>query len=295
MAVHVLDNADILREFLTWHLDLGIDIILANDFGSKDGSEDILADFSRRSVVRWQRRTDKSAKDQDHSLTLAQQARDELNADWVFLADTDEFLILDRRPLADILVGAVGDGASVIEIDRASMTGPLLREGQSAIRHLDLRIDRTAPESAISTTPWIFIAQPRKTIVRAAMLLEYGPGAHSATARQGVAALYPDLRILHYPIRGYEAFDKKVENAIAWFAANPHLLDVPRWGWHWRRWIEMRAQGTLREDYERQFVKDADRESLIRDGVCSIEETVANWTKRRFPQHRWSWRRLFRR
>ena len=110
MAVHVLDNADILREFLQWHLDLGIDIILANDFGSSDGSQDILEEFSRRSAVRWQRRTDKSAKDLDHSLVLAQQARDQLKADWIFLADTDEFLISDRRPLADILAGAAGDG-----------------------------------------------------------------------------------------------------------------------------------------------------------------------------------------
>ncbi len=36
------DQGDILRDFLDWHLQQGIDLILAMDGGSTDGSTDIL-------------------------------------------------------------------------------------------------------------------------------------------------------------------------------------------------------------------------------------------------------------
>jgi len=46
----------------------------------------------------------------------------------------------------------------------------------------------------------------------------------------GGSAEDPDLRILHYPIRGYEALQLKVANVIAWSEANPHLQAHPGWG-----------------------------------------------------------------
>ena len=47
------DQGDILRDFLDWHLQQGIDLILAMDGGSTDGSTDILEEYSKTGRVVW--------------------------------------------------------------------------------------------------------------------------------------------------------------------------------------------------------------------------------------------------
>ena len=46
------DQVDILSDFLDWHLDLGIDLILALDGGSTDGTRDVLDKFTRDGTSR---------------------------------------------------------------------------------------------------------------------------------------------------------------------------------------------------------------------------------------------------
>jgi hypothetical protein len=78
-------------------------------------------------------------------------------------------------------------------------------------------------------------------------------------------------------MRGYDKFETKVRNTANWFEDNKHL--EPWWGWHWRRWIRLNQESRLREDYESQFVSPARAEELIRDGICTRDETVSNWMK----------------
>jgi len=127
--------------------------------------------------------------------------------------------------------------------------------------------------------PFIFIRHPSKTIVRAAAFVEYGAGTHTAKSAWGRSGTVRWLHFLHFPIRGFDKLEKKVSNTAAWLADNPHLQ--PWWGWHWRRWIRLNQEGRLRADYESQFVSPARAEELIRDGTCSVDETVARFLEAR--------------
>ena len=40
------DQVDIVEDFLDWHLDLGVDLILALDGGSTDGTRDVLERYA---------------------------------------------------------------------------------------------------------------------------------------------------------------------------------------------------------------------------------------------------------
>jgi hypothetical protein len=86
---------------------------------------------------------------------------------------------------------------------------------------------------------------------------------------------FPELRFLHYPIRGFDKLEAKVTAGIAFFEKNTHL--EPWWNWHWRRWIRLYREGRLREDYESQFLSPARAQELVREGICTVDETVANW------------------
>jgi hypothetical protein len=112
-------------------------------------------------------------------------------------------------------------------------------------------------------------------------------GTHAVVTAWGKTRRLPDLRALHYPIRGFERLETKVANAGAFFDVNMHLMSRPRWrrrplwGWHWRRWMKLKQEGRLLEEYERQFVSPERAAELLRDGVCTLDETIATWVKQR--------------
>jgi hypothetical protein len=280
ITVHVLDNADVLRDFLEWCTSLDVDLILASDFGSTDGSQDILEDFARRKLLKWSLNRERNIEHYDPTAVLARVARDQHGADWVIPCDIDEFLCVEDGPLRAVLDRATADELTVLTIGGGNMTGPRLAPGQSAPRILTLRIVRTAQATADQQLsgevpfPPIFHEKGVKTAVRAAAFSSYGAGAHTAESAWGRTDARPELRYLHYPLRTFEAYRLKVQHAAEWFVANPQL--PAWWGWHWRRLIRVNEAGRLREDWERQFVSPARAAELIADGTCVVDETVAN-------------------
>ena len=283
LLVFPSDQGDILKDYIEWHLDLGVDLILAEDVGSSDNTHGILESFSKRGRVQWSLVPEKNRLKYRPEETLAKRAIDQHGADWIIQSDVDEFLCPQGYDLRTILQRAAIHAVTAISVPCFNMTGRILEFSKSATETLTLRIDQpvvATTKQAVSgnlPVPYIFVGHRPKTIARAAAFVEYYPGVHDVITAWGRAKQLPDLHILHYPIRGFDKFQTKVANAAAFFKENNHLK--ASWGWHWRRWIRLNREGRLREDYESQFVSPARAEELIRDGICTVDETVANWIK----------------
>ena len=279
------DQGDILKDYIEWYLDLGVDLILALDCDSSDNSHKILNRFSDRGKVQWSLMPSKHYLNFQPAETLAKMAIEQCGADWIIMCDVDEFLCSQGDDLRTILNRAAANNITAISVPCFNMTGqPVVAPGRITETQT-LRIDRSVKEtgeqqlSGDIPVPYIFIGHPPKTIVRASAFVEYGPGTHEVITSAGDTKDLPELRFLHYPIRGYDKFQTKIANVVSVFENNPHL--EPWFGWHWRRWIRLNQAGRLREEYENQFVSPARAEELIRDGVCSLDETIANWSKTR--------------
>ncbi|MEK6334560.1 MAG: glycosyltransferase family 2 protein [Acidobacteriota bacterium] len=280
LLTHPIDQGDILKDYIQWHLDLGVDLILAQDSNSSDNTHEVLDDFSRRGHLRWFPIPVKNFLHYRPTETLAQIARERYYADWVILTDVDEFLCPLGDDLRTVLQRARTENISAIRVPCFNMTGPLMTK-KRATRTQILRIDRAVPttfEQLVSgdlPSPFIFVQHPPKTIVRADALDEYAPGGHDVKTTWGNISESSEFRILHFPMRGFDKFEQKVRNAIAFFQANDHYEDW--WAWHWRRWIRFYEAGRLREEYENQFISAARAEELISQGICSIDRTIADW------------------
>jgi glycosyltransferase involved in cell wall biosynthesis len=280
----VIDQGDILGDFLQWYLDIGVDFILVQEFGSTDNSHDVLRSFADDGRVAWFPLPERNMQKYDPGLALASVARDRHDADWIIYCDADEFLCADGD-LRTILRDAANNDCSVVSVPRLNMTGSVLRPGQSAPGSLTLRIDRPVPVRPEFMSmdelpvPHIFTKHPPKTIVRAKALVSYGPGTHTAAASWGRNGEVDGLRFLHFPVRGFDKFEKKIQNTVAWLDDNPHLH--PTWAWHWRRFIRYYRSGRLREEYENQFLSPARAQELVGNGTCTIDDTVARWVCRR--------------
>jgi hypothetical protein len=275
------DQGDILQDFLDWHLDLGVDLILAIDHGSTDGSRDLLDQYAKTHPVKWYPVPEKDLRKYSPADEMAALARDRFDADWIIHCDADEFLCTGGADLRTILNEAEANDVTLLTVPRRTMTGPPLQPGQRATQVLTLRIDRTVeptPEQQISwnlPVPFVFLDVGGHVIVRASALAEYGMGAHVATTISGKSRISDRLYILHYAVRGFETLLTKVHNTAGYLDANKHL--PLGWGWHWRRWIRLKEQGRLREDWEAQFVSPERARELLRDGTCVIDDTVASW------------------
>jgi len=279
------DQGDILQDFLDWHLDLGVDQILALDHGSSDGSRELLERYATTRRVAWFPIGERDISKYSPADELAALARDKYGADWIIHCDADEFLCTTGRDLRTVLDQARDRGITLIDVPRRTMTGPALQAGQPATRALTLRIDRTVVPTAEQQVTWdlpapfVFLDVGGHLIVRADAFARYGAGAHAGATTYGTSATVDELYILHYAMRGYESLRMKVRNTESWLQANQHL--APGLCWHWRRWIHLAEAGLLREDYDRQFVSDERARELVAQGICTVDATVASWRARR--------------
>ena len=281
---HVYDQADLLSDYIDWYLDLGVDLLLVQDNGSTDGSHDVLDEYARRGHVKWFVLPERNMLKYNSGDTAVRMARD-LGAEWIIQCDADEFLRVTDHDLRSVLQYAKDRSHTVINVPCYNMTGPIEAAGERATRALTLRIDRPTVETYEQQTsgdlpvPYIFIRHPVKSITYASAYKSFVAGSHGAKVEWGTVGELPNLFFLHYPIRGFDVFEKKIRNTIAWFRDNPQL--EPWWGWHWRRWIRLYEAGLLRKDFADQFVTPQHAQELIREGICSIDDTVAKWAMTR--------------
>jgi hypothetical protein len=274
------DQADIVEDFLDWHLGLGIDLILALDGGSTDGTKDVLERYAKTKRVVWSALPERDMTKYSIADELATMARDRYEADWIIYCDVDEFVCTHGKSLRTVLADSDREGITLLDLPRRTMIGAPIPAGRRATEVLTLRIDRTVVATAEQQISWdlpvpfAFIEVGPHIAIRASAIGSFAMGIHSATVAWGTSGT-SDLYILHYAIRGYEEFRQKVRNTQKWLEDNPHL--PPGWGWHWRRWIQLEKAGRLREDYDCQFVSAVRATELVADGTCAVDTTIAAW------------------
>jgi len=285
---HVYDQGDMLREYLDWYLELGVDLILVQDNGSTDGSHDVLDEYARRGLVKWFVLPERDMRKYNSGDTAVHMLL-ELGAEWIIQCDGDEFLQLASQDLRETMQSAKEQSHTVINISCFNMTGPLKEGGDAPLRHLTLRIDRPKLEMSAERisddlpVPYVFIQHPIKAITYAPAYKAFAPGSHGAKTEWGTTVHPTDLCFFHYPFRGFDVFEQKIRNATKWLQDNPHL--PPWWGWHWRRWIRLHEAGLLRNDYEAQFVTPELAQVLIDEGTCSLQLAVATWAQARVSRY----------
>lgn len=270
---------DLATEFCTYHLGLGADRIFIAEYGSTDGTLDLLQPFARGGQVEIVPVPTHHFATFDPSNAILATIREKAAADWVSFLDPDEFLTGPDH-LKEFLTREWSRGVEAIAFPRTNLTGVgPIPSGEHYLAHLTLKIVkpdvRVPSASAPLSSPWIFSRVLQKVMVSAQSKLRVTPGDHRVLGTADEPALDSSCEILHLPMRSYEAFQEKIECGIGYFAKNPEL--GPRTGWHWRRWIELFQSGRLREEYEEQFPDTNTAQALIAEGRIVSERRLAEW------------------
>src|SRR5438132_5477438 len=108
----VRDEADVVDAQIAYHLNMGVDFVIATDHDSQDGTTEILESYEQAGCLRLIR-VRGEMKEAEWRTRMARDAAEEHGADWVINTDADEFWIPREGTLKEAL-DAIPGGVGVV-------------------------------------------------------------------------------------------------------------------------------------------------------------------------------------
>jgi hypothetical protein len=211
MTLLVRDECDIIDAHLSFHLNAGVDFVIATDHRSNDGTTEILESYARDGYVHLIRRHDARIQQSSWVTHMARLAATEHGADWVINSDADEFWWPREGSLKHVLE-AVPDGYGVV---RAVSRVFIPRPGDAWFaERMTARLTLEAPIND-PATPFRHVAKAAHRAHPNAVVLQ---GNHDVTGLPyAELATWSPLELLHFPLRSAEQAARKHETTwTAW-------------------------------------------------------------------------------
>lgn len=241
----VRDEVDIVAAMLEHHLDQGIDLVVATDNGSTDGTADVLRAYAELGVVELFH-DPVHRKQQGETVTrMARRAASVHGADWVVNADADEFFVpVDRTTTLRACLEDTPVEVGSFTVPVVNLVGPPAENGSGIDRLTwrDLRDEDQLQDVGIH-------AQPTPNAVhRGDPGVTVSQGNHFVSVpSRGEPPVGARIEVLHLPWRSWRQFEQKVVHAGRAYEANPDLRPSRNHHgmWDYRR----HAGGRLREAF----------------------------------------------
>ncbi len=246
LVVPFRDEADIIGDMIRFHLDKGVDFVVALDNGSVDGSGDIAAAVDRARVTVLHDGDHWHQHRQHGDLLVREAAR--LGADWVLATDADEFWW-----------PASGDYRTE------------MREGGPGILRTHwLNFLPTPYPWKVSTLVGDFPGRQYenwvpKVCFRTQGFQSIGQGFHNVAVSGHWEVPSSNLVVYHYPVRSPEQFERKVRNCGSAYAQNPEAQSNDNMGKHVRDWYRALQAGALAAEYQKLVGAPGAQDGTMRD------------------------------
>lgn len=264
MTLLVRDEADIVSSNIDFHLDQGVDFIIAMDNLSVDGTTEILRGYERRGVLHYIHQPDDDYAQHRWVTNMARLACTQFAADWVINNDADEFWCSEHGNLRQAL-NAISPSCEVVSATRVNF---LPRPTAESDFFADTMTVRERHSLNALGNPL-----PEKVCHRAVADIEVEQGNHAVRRNGRALVVEPGpIAILHFPMRSYRQFANKIINGGAAYERNTYL---PREvGWTWRHLYEVWQRGELEAYYRASVADDEAIERGLREGHLVLDERV---------------------
>jgi glycosyl transferase family 2 len=200
----VRDEADIVDVQIRYHLNAGVDFVVATDHQSVDGTTDILESYAREGVLRRIAVTDEVMRDGPWRTRMARLAAMEHGADWVLNTDADEFWMPRGGTLKEVFGSVPESHGVVFALSRHFVPRP--DDERSFAERMTIRV---SPPAAIHdpTSPY----RPHlKAAHRADPAITISFGSHTVSSpRWRALHNWHPADVLHFPFRSLEQWENK--------------------------------------------------------------------------------------
>jgi hypothetical protein len=199
----VRDEIDVVETQISYHLNAGVDFVIATDHDSRDGTTDVLESFERSGHLRLIREQGKM-QDSAWRTRMARLAASEHGADWVIATDADEFWIPWGRTLKEILEGIPESHGVTWALTRPFVPRP--DDGEPFHERMTVRLSPHAPinDPTSAYRPHAKVAHrgdPEITV-------SYGGHLAHAPSLRPLRDWYP-VDVLHFPFRSGAQYERK--------------------------------------------------------------------------------------
>ncbi len=258
MTLRARDEADVIDAQIAYHLNAGVDFVVATDHRSTDGTTDILESYERDGYLQLIREEQEEMHEGEWATRMSRLAATDHGADWVISSDADEFWWPRGGSLKEVL-------ASVP--DRYGVVRALLRQfvprPEDGAFFADRMIARMSPSAPINDPTSLF--RPNlKSVHRGDPSVTLSAGAHTLLESRLIPlrGWYP-IELLHFPIRSYEQCDRKYANLRGALgqSRNSYYEEVHR----------SRQKGQLADFYDDLVIDDAALGRGVEDGSLVLD------------------------
>jgi Glycosyl transferase family 2 len=210
------DEDDIIEQMLAFHLSRGVDLVIATDNGSRDGTRAILERYRRAGVLLL---IDEPSLTHDQApwvTRMARMAANDCGADWVINADADEFWWPRSGNLKQELAAVAADVAA-LAVQRFNLLPPA--PGSDPALPFQQTMTLRERQSCNSLGQPL----PPKVCHRAHRAISVDDGNHGVRLDgQPLAALPCEaIEILHVPVRSYAQLERKLRQGTEALERNP--------------------------------------------------------------------------
>lgn len=263
MTLRARDEADVVDAQIDFHLNAGVDFVVATDHRSEDGTTEVLERYAREGYLHLIRERGEEMREGDWATRMSRLAAGEFGADWVISSDADEFWWPRGGSLKEVL-------ASVPE--RYGIVRALLRQFVPRPDDDSFFADRLVARvsgSAPINDPNSLFRPNLKAIHRGDPDVTLSAGAHTLLESRLVPlrGWYP-VELLHFPIRSFEQCDRKYAHLRAALGAsrNSYYDEVYR----------ARQEGRFADFYKSLVIDDDALERGLRDGALVIDTRLSD-------------------
>jgi hypothetical protein len=193
MLLVVRDDIDVIDTQIAFHLNAGVDFVVATDHDSADGSNEVLASYARQGYLR-RLSEHGEARDDEWRTRMAQIAAREYAADWIIDSQVDEFWLPRARGIKDLL-GVIPARYGVVQgLRRLFLPRP--DDGATFVERLAVRrpVTDIRAEEPAGKLEWVL-----RPVYRATK--EVAAGARDALAGSVPLRGWYPIEVLTFPLR----------------------------------------------------------------------------------------------
>jgi hypothetical protein len=199
----VRDEADVVGAQIAYHLNAGVDFVIATDHDSRDGTTEILESYvSDGCLLRIP--VEGPMHDGPWRTHMARLAATDYGADWVINTDADEFWMPRTGTLKEVFAAVPESHGTVFALSRNFVPRP-----DNEAFFAERMTVRLSSKAAINdpTSPY----RPHlKAAHRADPSVTVGFGAHTASSKRLLALHHwHPADVLHFPFRSLEQWENK--------------------------------------------------------------------------------------
>jgi hypothetical protein len=287
----VVDEADIIGDFIEYHLRLGVDAFVATDVGSTDGTLDVLSRYERSGKLHLTRFQDPTVHAQrgGWQTAMVATAKELYRAEWCLFGDPDEFWVMPNGDARAYLARA---SSPIITFPRYNMI-PNRESGSRRIgdfrtfelvvrRPLEFLYDLDRSETAEGLerllrgyAPDILRFLAPKAAARADTIRSVSLGYHDVIPIDPTASRHREQTgyIAHFPVRSLTQFCQKAQLVARFIEINPPgSLPFSR---HWVRLALLHRHGLIYEEFARQVLDDEEIMTGLSERIIDRDPTVA--------------------